>query len=115
MTEDSDPDKIHIRVARKEDLRLFKMARRRVAESEGCEPEEIGHSELFRHLALYRLDNPDGVEIRLNGQSDTLLTALQQSDSDGAEALEEVARDALRMRQREKATDCGARYTGESG
>jgi len=97
------------------DHRLLEMVKREIADERGCEPSEIGNIELFRELALYRLDNPKGVQIRLNGTSDTVLQALNQTDeSDPADALAEIATDAMRLRERDGALSNGAKYTGDS-
>jgi len=105
--------KIQIRVRKQADKRLMQMARQEVAKERGCDPEEIGQIELFRALALYRINNPRGVKIMLNGESDTLIRAIEESDtSDFASALDEIAEDSLRLKERQKATEGGAKYTG---
>lgn len=97
------------------DKELFRRARRRVANERGCDPEEVGRVELFRALAHHRLNNPSGVQIQLNGGSDIILRALEKADGkDPADALAEVAEDALRFKERNRALSGGAQYTGDS-
>jgi len=115
MTDDPLDKKIHIRICRQSDKHLFKMVQQQVAGERGCLPDEVGQAELFRTLALYKLNNPEGVEITLNGEAETLLRAIDESETnDPADALEEIAQDSLKLKQRQKATDGGPKYTGGS-
>jgi len=115
MSQQELPDPLNIRITQESDKNLFRMVRRELAESQECKPEELGYVEVVRQCFVYRIDNPAGVNITLNGESETLIRALNQSDSAGTDALEDIAKDAMKLRQREAATAGGAKYTGDSG
>lgn len=107
--------KTTVTITQESDKQLLDMVRTELATERGCDPDEIGNIELFRQLALYRLENPSGVNIRLNGGAETVLRAIEESDStDSEKALSEVAQDSLRLKNRESATSGGAAYSGQN-